>query len=278
MLFLLFCTVSTVAGGVTFVSLGLYEGFLSLMWLLPIGFAYFVLCLLLWALALILVSLTVDCSCDQPAIERQKFWRRILIETLMLLFTICRVRIKVTNLDLIPKDTRYLFTSNHLTNFDPLVALIALRNHDATFISKKENFDIPVIGKLMHLAGILSIDRENDRNAVRTVVQAAKLMKEDHTSVCLYPEGYTNRLPDTVLLPFREGSLKIAQKASVPVVVSVIHNVKSIRFPAVFFRLKTVVELEMLARIPAEEVCSLSTHDLSEKMWNIMYQRLTERK
>jgi 1-acyl-sn-glycerol-3-phosphate acyltransferase len=132
-----------------------------------------------------------------------------------------------------------------------------------------------VIGNLMHAAGMLPIDHENDRSAVRTVVQAAKLMKEDFTSVGLYPEGYTNRQPNTVLLPFRDGSLKTAQKAGVPVVVAVIRGSDQVRFPAVLLRWKTEIRLEFLEVIPADEVCAVSTRELSERMWKTMYRSLT---
>lgn len=276
MLFPLFCTASAVAAGVTAFYMDLFHGAIGVLWLLLLGFGYFVLLTLLWLLPLVIFSFTVDQS--KPAGKYQKLIRSTLAETLLLLFTICRVRIKVTNIDIVPKDSRYLFTSNHISIFDPLASLIVMRNKDMTFISKKENMSRPVIGNLMHAAGMLPLDRENDRSAVRTIVQAAKLMKDDYTSVGLYPEGYTNRDPSVILQPFRDGSLKTAQKAGVPVVVAVIRGANKVRFPQVLFRLKTDIRLDFLTVIPAEEVCSLSTHELGEKMWNIMYEDLTKDK
>ncbi|MBR2928708.1 MAG: 1-acyl-sn-glycerol-3-phosphate acyltransferase [Oscillospiraceae bacterium] len=273
MLFPLFCAVSAVAAGITAVNMGLFGGAAGVLWFLLLGFGYFVLLTLLWLLPLVIFSFTVDQS--KPAGKHQKLIRSALAETLLLLFSICRVRIHVSGIDMVPTDSRYLFTSNHISIFDPLASLIVMRKKDMTFISKKENMSRPVIGNLMHAAGMLPIDRENDRSAVRTVVQAAKLMKDDYTSVGLYPEGYTNRQPNTVLLPFRDGSLKTAQKAGVPVVVAVIRGSNRVHFPEVLLRWKTEIRLDFLTVIPAEEVCSVSTHELGEKMWKIMYRELT---
>ena len=273
MLFPLFCLISAVAAGVTAFHMGILGGAAGVLWFLLLGFGYFILCTLLWFLPLVIFSFTVDQT--KPAGKHQKLIRSALAESLLLLFHICRVHIKVTGIDMVPTDSRYLFTSNHISIFDPLASLIVMRKKDMTFISKKENMSRPVIGNLMHAAGMLPIDRENDRSAVRTVVQAAKLMKEDYTSVGLYPEGYTNRQPNTVLLPFRDGSLKTAQKAGVPVVVAVIRGSDRVHFPEVLLRWKTEIQLEFLKVIPAEEVCAVSTRELSERMWKTMYRSLT---
>ena len=274
MLFPLFSVVSAAAAGVTVLNMSLWGGGMGVLWFLLLGLGYFVLCVLLWFLSLVLYSFTVDQS--KPAGKHQKLVRSALAESLLLLFTICRVQVKVTGIDMVPTDSRYLFTSNHISIFDPLASLIVMRKKDMTFISKKETMSRPVIGNLMHAAGMLPIDRENDRSAVRTVVQAAKLMKDDFTSVGLYPEGYTNRDPEHVVLqPFRDGSLKTAQKAGVPVVVAVIRGSDRVHFPEVLLRWKTVIRLDFLEVIPAEEVCGVSTKELGERMWKTMYRNLT---
>lgn len=274
MLFPLFCIISAVGAGVTAIGMGLLSGAAGVLWFLLLGFGYFMALSLLWLLAATIISIPVDQS--KPAGKHQKAYRWLMAETLLLLFTICRVRIHVKNMELVPTDSRYLFTCNHISIFDPLATLIAMRKKDMTFISKKENMSRPVIGNLMHAGGMLPIDRENDRNAVRTIMQATKLMKDDYTSVALYPEGYTNRNPDTVVLqPFRDGALKTAQRAAVPVVVSVIRGTRAVRFPQVLFRLKTDIELDILEVIPAEEVCAVSTRELGDRMWKTMYRSLT---
>lgn len=68
----------------------------------------------------------------------------------------------------------------------------------------------------------MAIDRENPRNALLTIEKAAKLIESDEVSIGIYPEG--TRSKECVLLPFHNGVFKIAQKASVPIVVASIQE------------------------------------------------------
>lgn len=269
MLLPLFAIVAAVGGCAIFFACGLA----GIGWLILLILGCFLLCVGLWALVVVILSGTVDQS--RPAGPHQRRWRRLIIETLRMAFPLLRVKIRVTGLDLLPKDCRFVFTCNHITIYDPMAALVALRDHDVTFISKKENMDRRVFGNLMHAAGMLPIDRENDRAAVRTVIQAAKLLKEQTVSIGLYPEGYCKRDASLVLQPFRDGSLKIAQKGGAPVAVATVQGTDRI-IPGLWRSLYTEVKLDILAVIPAEEVQSHSTHELGDRIWHLMYDHLTE--
>ena len=85
---------------------------------------------------------------------------------------------------------------------------------------------IPAVGKFLHKAGFLAIDRENDRAALRTILTAADDLKRGVASVGVYPEGTRNR--GEGLLPFRNGVFKIAQKANAPIVVAAIRGSEEI--------------------------------------------------
>lgn len=245
----------------------------SLLWLPLFAIAYFAACVALWALFVIVLSYTVDQS--KPAGPNQRLWRRLIVETLRMAFPLLHVKISVTGMEKLPTGCNFLFTCNHIEIYDPMVALVALREFDMTFISKKENMDKWVVGNLMHAAGMLPIDRENDRAAVRTVVQAAKLLKEGEVSVGLYPEGYCKLDPNLVLLPFRDGSLKVAQKSGVPIVVATVQGSERI-MKDLLRKWRTEVKLDILDVIPAEEVTGRTTKQISEQIWKTMYDKLTE--
>lgn len=274
MIVLFFAVLSAASAALLLPHLPSLDGIAALGGFLLIGLCAFLLLSLLWIAGVVIFSCTVDQS--RPAGQGQGAVRAVLAQTIWLLFALCRVRVRVRGRERIPREGRYLFTSNHISIFDPLASLAVLWRYGVTFVSKKENMSRPVIGNLMHAAGMLSIDRENDRSAVRTIVQATKLMKDDRVSIGLYPEGYTNRDANTVLQPFRDGSLKTAQRAGVPVLVAVIRGTRQIRFPQVLLRPWTVVTLEFLELISAQEVSALSTHELGERIWTTMYRALTE--
>ena len=166
----------------------------------------------------------------------------------------------ITGIEKLPKDRRFVYVSNHRSMFDPLVVMGALRAYNIAFISKPSNMDIPLGGRVAHAVGYLAIDRENDRNALRTILTAADYLKKDICNIGIYPEG--TRSTTNELLPFHAGSLKIAQKAKVPIVVAAGHGTEKVRRFKLFSGTK--VYLDILDVIPAETVCSMRTVDLTE--------------
>ena len=230
--------------------------------------------LALYVLFLLVLSLFVDM--DKPAPKHWRTYRRIAELSLALFLSVLRVRVHVSGMEKLPQDERFLFTCNHRALFDPMVGIVVLKDYDVSFISKKENFKIFIGGPLMHASGILSIDRENDRSAVRTIVQAIKYLKEDDRSIAIYPEGYTRRDKSVRLQPFRDGSLKIAQKANVSVAVATVAGTDEIVHN--FFRLRhTDVYFDILACIAPADYAGENTHELGETIRQIMDENLQKR-
>jgi 1-acyl-sn-glycerol-3-phosphate acyltransferase len=169
----------------------------------------------------------------------------------------------------IPEDTRFLMISNHRSNMDPFYVLAWMSKYNIAFISKFENFKIPFIGKLMHLCCHLPIDRENARNALKTINRAAKYIRDDIVSFMIYPEGHRTKKKE--MLPFHAGSLKIAQKAGVPIVVTSIAGTEKI-FHRPFHRTK--VTMDILKVIPAKEVRARKTTDLTPELQTMIEEHL----
>ena len=155
-----------------------------------------------------------------------------------------------------------MLVGNHRSNYDPFVTVIGLKLKEAAYISKPENFKIPFFGKIARKCLYLPIDRENAKNAFKTINRAADLIKKGEISYCVYPEGTRNRSEG--LLPFHDGVFKIAQKAEAPVVVVALRGTETIHKNAP--RKRTVVYLDVIDVISADEVRSLSTHELGDKV------------
>lgn len=220
---------------------------------------YFAAAFLLLCLVLFLMSLTVNI--DERQARDSRLFRAVTVFTLGFVIKISRVKLKVTGLEEIPGG-RFLLIQNHRSMFDPLISLCVFDKYQLGFITKPENMKIPVIGKFAHRICCLPIDRDNPRNAVKTINAAADYLKNDACSIGLYPEGRRNRSGDEGILPFRNGSLKIATKAGVPVVVTAITGTDLIRARAPFR--KTVVSLKVCGVVPAETVRSSTTAELGE--------------
>lgn len=262
MLLLPFLIPGAVLSLVTCLGIGYSSGMLALMlivWLL----IYFAGLMIAYLLIIAVITLFVDMEKPQKKVER--FYFSTLKFVLGLVNVFCRVRIHFSGEEKIPAG-RFLLVSNHRSNFDPLVSLWALRKYDLAFISKPENLKIPVVGRIMHKCCFMAIDRENDRAALRTILDAAELLRTGEVSVGIYPEGTRNH--GEGLLPFRNGAFKIAQRAKTPIVVITVENADKIAKNAPFRH--TDVNIRVRAVISAEETASLKTSELGEKIRRCM--------
>jgi 1-acyl-sn-glycerol-3-phosphate acyltransferase len=124
-----------------------------------------------------------------------------------------------------------------------------------------------LVGKLMHKILCQLINRENDREALKTILRCVDILKNDQASVAVFPEGYTSM--DEKLHPFRAGAFKIALKAKVPVVVCTLQNTQKIFHNALRLR-PTDVHLHLLEVIPVEEVERLTAVELSHRVHKLM--------
>lgn len=240
------------------------------LWLLPVsGVLAF---LLLAALAfgfLVLVCHFVDP--DQQREEDSKFFRTMVNWYVEAALFLLPVEIKTQGLEKTPKSGRFLLVCNHLHDIDPAFLLRCFKKSQLAFIAKREVRDMFLVGKVLPMLLCSLVNRENDREALKTIIRCIKLIKEDKVSVAVFPEGYIR--PDRKLHPFRPGVFKIAQKANVPVVVCTLRDTH-LALKKILSGKKAVVELHLLDVVPAETVTSMTTVALAQMIHDMMAQDL----
>ena len=127
------------------------------------------------------------------------------------------VKITVKGKENIPTDRAVLYVGNHRSYFDILVGYVTVPSLTG-FVAKKEMEKIPLLSTWMRLVNCLFLDRENLKEGLKTILAGIDQVKHG-TSVWIFPEGTRNREDDMLnMLPFKEGSLKIAEKSGCPVV------------------------------------------------------------
>lgn len=202
-----------------------------------------------------------------------RFYRGLLDGSTTVILWLLGVRYNIIGEDRFPEDTNFLFISNHRSNYDPIVQWTVFKRFKLSFISKKENFRIPMYGRIIHRCCFMPIDRKSPRKAMETVNRAARLLTETGNSVGVYPEG--KRSKECKLLPFHSGVLKVAQKAGKPIVVSTIEGTENIFRNIKRFR-KTVVTIKILETIDAGRVKAEKTSELSDYCAGLMKKELEE--
>lgn len=220
--------------------------------------AVFVGLQLLYLLFFYLAALTVDPS--KPLPKQNRICRAGVANIIGMMCAYSGVVPHFSGLEKLPKDVRFVLVCNHRSMFDPLIIMDKLRQYNISFISKPSNLKIPIAGRIAYGAGFLAIDRENNRNALTTILQAADYLKRDICSIGVYPEG--SRTKTDEMLPFHAGSFKIAQRANAPLVIAAVHGTENIKKNLILHR--TNVYLDILEVLPPEQVKAMSTNDLSD--------------
>lgn len=217
---------------------------------------------------LCIISLFIDTS--KPPETKSHFYNALIKYALGFFSAFMGIRIHFSGEELIPEG-RWLLVSNHRSIFDPITTIWALRRHEVAFISKPENLKLPVIGRYLHRGMHLTIDRSDDRAALRTILTAADYIKKDFMSCAIYPEGTRNK--GEGLLPFRNGAFKIAQKAKAPIVIMTTRYSGDVvkNFP---FK-KTDCWLTIHKVISTEDAAAMSTHDIGELVRDTMLKAIS---
>jgi 1-acyl-sn-glycerol-3-phosphate acyltransferase len=220
--------------------------------------------LLLHVLVLAAASLFVDKKNPNPRFF--PFYRKLIILSVGPLLQAGRVRVDLIGAEKLPEGG-FLLVGNHRSDFDPITAMYALRKRGLTFVTKKENGDIPVGGRIIIGSGCLSLDRSDDKQGLLVIRQAVRRIR-DGEAIGIYPEGTLSKTGE--LLPFRIGCFKAAQWAKCPLVVLKTENSELVEKN--FLRRKTNVRLTVKAVLPYDEIADMSTVQIGEKVRNILLE------
>ena len=127
---------------------------------------------------------------------------------------ICGIKVRAKgegNVDpLLPR----IYMCNHQSYFD-ILALLAYLPVDFKFIMKQELMKIPLLGFCMKRAGYIGISREDPREAIKGINNAAK-KTQDGVSILIFPEG--TRSVDGRLQDFKKGGFSLALKSGCDIV------------------------------------------------------------
>ena len=178
---------------------------------------------------------------------------------------------KVSGRSRLPKNgMKFLYVSNHKSNFDPMISYVILKEYNVPFITKMSNFKIPLGGRLMTVVGFTGINREDPLQSLEVMNKCAAFIKEDKGSIGVYPEG--TRIKEKGLANFHEGVFSIALKAKCPIVVSTIRNSENIHKN---FPFKTsYVNLDIVRTIYPEDYDGLNAKQISDLAKEIMEANL----
>lgn len=131
------------------------------------------------------------------------------------------IRIEVEGREHIPRGQPAVYMANHLSFLDgPMLFLILPQ--PVRVILKKSIFRIPIVGLGMRFVGFVPVDRKGKEGGKKSILRAARMMKERGYSFFMFPEGTRSR--DGRLQAFRRGGFFLALEAQAPIVPVVIRG------------------------------------------------------
>ena len=190
---------------------------------------------------------------------------------------IAGIKVTVLGQEHVPQDQAVLYILNHRSIFD-IVLTYARCPGRTGYIAKKELAKIPLLNLWMKWVYCLFLDRTDIREGLKTILTAIDYVKSG-ISIAVFPEGTRGRLADEAeLLPFHEGSFKVAVKTGCPIIPVCISHSSAIfedHFPWVR---ATHVVLEYGAPIYPNEMPKDDKKFIGKYVQNIMQETLQKNK
>lgn len=246
-------------------------GSLAWLWVLPAGWLGSFLGILLLAF-LVIVVMTAFVDLEKEQKKDNALYRWVLYLVADAAHTVLQVRVHTEGMEKMPADGRVLLVCNHLDNVDPVIIMHQVKKYQKlSFIAKREVGSMFVVGKFLHKMLGQRINRENDREALKTILKCIEIVKEDKASVAVFPEGGIRG--GNVLHPFRHGVFKIALRTKVPVVVCTLWGTQHVLRNGPKLK-PTDVDFHVLGVISPEEYQGMTAVELGKVAYNMMAEDL----
>lgn len=173
-------------------------------------------------------------------------------------------------------------------NIDPKQAYVVVLNHQSMvdilsiynlplifkWVSKKEVYRIPLVGRLLLMHGDIVINRASAKEAMQLVHTRGMKWLKKGASVAIFPEG--TRSKDGEIHNFKAGAFILAKDAGVPILPIVLDGTSTLVRKGWMINWKNVITIKVLPPIPAEEVASRDIKDVMAQVKEDMVNTLAQ--
>lgn len=179
-------------------------------------------------------------------------------------------RIKVEGREKARRGTAYVIISNHQSLLDILI-LNCLR-YRFRWISKIENYRVPVIGWYLRMAKYITIDRGNKDSKTEMIDISARTLRKK-ISIMIFPEG--TRSVDREIAPFKLGAFELALMTDKPVLPVIVDGTGGV-LPkhGLIFSSGHHLKIRVLDPVYPGSFGTANPEELAQKFRNIMISEL----
>lgn len=190
-----------------------------------------------------MISLAVASSLFSPDGRWQQFlaksWASMVLH-------VVGIRLRVRGAENLQPGSHSIVVSNHLSLMDTPVLVGALPVA-FKFLAKRELLKVPFIGWHLRRGGHLTVDRSSIRSALESMNECARLIRDRHLSVLIFPEGTRGT---GELQPFKDGAAFLAiQSGALVTPVAIVGTERALPTRSSVF---TPTEVEVRIGVPID--------------------------
>lgn len=231
------------------------------------GIYTFVICTVMLLLSVVAFVLTVPFDKQRKVVHELS---RALVYMFVMVPPMWKRRVE--GLEHIEKDKPYVIVINHQSMID--IMMLYLVPMTFRWVSKREVYRIPFIGRFLLLHGDITIDRKQGSKAMRKVMEKGQMWLGRGVSVSMFPEG--TRSKDGEIHRFKAGAFALAKEAGVGILPVVMDGSTTMFKPSMMVNWRNEFVIRVLPPVTAEEVAKADQSELMEQVREKMVDALAE--
>lgn len=186
------------------------------------------------------------------------------------------VKVDVYGEENVPKDEAVLYIGNHRSYFD-IVITYARCPGLTGYVAKDSILKIPFLNVWMKRLHCLFLNRTDIKEGLKMILTGIEQIKNG-ISMCIFPEGSRSKTElETDMLPFKEGSMKMAEKTGCAIIpMALVHtaDIFEKHIPAIR---RTHVILTYGAPIYVKDLDKTERRHIGAYTQNIIHKMLEEK-
>ena len=231
------------------------------------GIYTFIICLVMEVVSLVAFVLTYPFDKQRKVVHELS---RALVYMFVMVPPFWKRRVE--GLEHIEKGKPYVVVINHQSMVD--IMMLYLVPMIFRWVSKREVYRIPFIGRFLMLHGDIAIDRKQGSKAMRKVMEQGKMWLGRGVSVAMVPEG--TRSKDGEIHRFKAGAFALAKDAGVAILPVIMDGSASMMKPSKMINWRNEFVIRVLPPVTAERVAATEQNELMEQVRETMVDTLAE--
>ena len=180
------------------------------------------------------------------------------------------MRRKVEGIENLDPNGTYVMVLNH----NSMVDILSIYNLPLVFkwVSKKEVYRIPIVGRLLLAHGDIVINRASTKEAMQLVHTRGKEWLAKGASVAIFPEG--TRSKDGEIHNFKAGAFILAKDAEMPILPIVLEGTDRVVRKGFFMNWSNRITIKILPPVSKQDVVERPIKEVMAEVHDSMVEAL----